>query len=979
MDAKKLSKLLKKQEDVKLEFKRQMYELYSDPETKKRKRKNNWNEFLKDIIALANGNIGTSNEDAYLIVGASDKLNGDGSRDLYDIDSLNISRRQLLDILGEVCHPPFEDIHCDSVEFEGRILFIITIPPSNNLYFLDKDLQTSTKKFSEGTVLLRRKDGEKIYIADDQAKYRIGKEKRNRQSPKKSDNYRKLTSPSFIEEQIREGRFSEILSAYSITLNNSNNSTLFNPLDELDTLRLIQSTLRFSESTLKKDVNQLANQLIGRLLFSKEFEIQEFLASVREWQEDVGSIWLEPISSSLKHPISSLLNIFKGHNKIVSSIAIEISSEKMISGSIDGSLKAWSIDEGKNLSSWAEAHANEVILIAIAPDKKSFISAASDFSLKIWKIGNEKSVFNFGLHGDIINSISVTPDSKKVISASDDCKIRVWSLNDGSLIKDKTFDDPVMNTSITRDGRYLLFSSDRFIYVWDFESEDIRKIAAHDSRINILYLFLDEQYIVSASDDETIKIWNFNFEACKTKHGYRVSNLDVTPDGKSIIFTDDDDGLLIWSWQSPNSEPSKINQKLINDFSIAANGKFLIIALPDRIIQVWDIANQKMLDEISSENDEPLSLAVLPDDRRFIFTLDNKNLQLWGLTIYINEAHPDKVSRIDVTPDGAKVISISENLVKVWRSDNAQFLKNIELSNGLPNYALTNDEFIFASDDGILHIYNLENNEEQKIALFSRAISKLITIPDLKYIICTSEDEENPGIFVYKMGNETPYKKLTGHEKPIIEITTDLEKNIMVSFSSEKSIIWKLDTFDLLYIFIGESEITKFPIRHIEMFPKRDYLLSGLEDFNLRILNLHNGKLLFTIPERKDSITTIAISPNLEKVIVGIDGRVEIWSVLDKVKLIYVIDAHSAPVNSIIVTPCSRYIISTSDDFTIKVWRILYLEDGEILRDEKINNSLVATFTGESEMISCSINQDGSIIFSGEKSGRVHFLKLNGV
>jgi WD40 repeat protein len=63
------------------------------------------------------------------------------------------------------------------------------------------------------------------------------------------------------------------------------------------------------------------------------------------------------------------------------------------------------------------------------------------------------------------------------------------------------------------------------------------------------------------------------------------------------------------------------------------------------------------------------------------------------------------------------------------------------------------------------------------------------------------------------------------------------------------------------------------------------------------------------------------------------------------------------------VTPDGRRAVSSSGDRTLRAWN---------LESEKE----IAIFTGESEMRSCVIAQDGQTIIAGEASGRVHLLRL---
>ena len=51
---------------------------------------------------------------------------------------------------------------------------------------------------------------------------------------------------------------------------------------------------------------------------------------------------------------------------------------------------------------------------------------------------------------------------------------------------------------------------------------------------------------------------------------------------------------------------------------------------------------------------------------------------------------------------------------------------------------------------------------------------------------------------------------------------------------------------------------------------------------------------------------------------------------------------------------------------TLKLWD---LKSGQIL----------ASFTGESGMLACAVSLDGRTIVAGDTSGRVHFLRLEGL
>ena len=193
MDIQEIEQLIRQpQESAKVEFKIQLYKLYEPrPKIKSEEKQwadekeKQWAELVKDILSLTNGNIGTANQTAYLIIGADDKVKPDGTPNIRDIRQVGIkipNRKEIYDKVNSYCSPRLPDIECDTFLFEGKQLLVISIPPSPYLHKLSKTLKTPTgkdkeKHFSTHTVLIRRGDGEEIYEASQEEQAAITQEK----------------------------------------------------------------------------------------------------------------------------------------------------------------------------------------------------------------------------------------------------------------------------------------------------------------------------------------------------------------------------------------------------------------------------------------------------------------------------------------------------------------------------------------------------------------------------------------------------------------------------------------------------------------------------------------------------------------------------------------------------------------------------------------------------------------------------------
>jgi len=95
------------------------------------------------------------------------------------------------------------------------------------------------------------------------------------------------------------------------------------------------------------------------------------------------------------------------------------------------------------------------------------------------------------------------------------------------------------------------------------------------------------------------------------------------------------------------------------------------------------------------------------------------------------------------------------------------------------------------------------------------------------------------------------------------------------------------------------------------------------------------------------------------------DRTLKVWD-LETGEQIRTLEGHTDWVRAVAVTNDGARAISASDDKTLKVWD---LETGEVL----------GTFNGDSALYACSVSPDGNTIVAGEASGRVHFLRPEGV
>jgi len=152
-----LNSLIEEWENAKVDFKREWYWNDNMPNHIKEVQKN---ELVKDLIALTNGDVYSTNKTAYLIIGIDDE-----TKEFYEFDKsvvlpLDKLKQQLLTLLNNYVQPEFLALE---VELLDEVL-IISIPPRGSLISLSKDLKLKNNNTDKkGTTYYRI--GEDIRVA----------------------------------------------------------------------------------------------------------------------------------------------------------------------------------------------------------------------------------------------------------------------------------------------------------------------------------------------------------------------------------------------------------------------------------------------------------------------------------------------------------------------------------------------------------------------------------------------------------------------------------------------------------------------------------------------------------------------------------------------------------------------------------------------------------------------------------------------
>ncbi len=186
-----------------------------------------------------------------------------------------------------------------------------------------------------------------------------------------------------------------------------------------------------------------------------------------------------------------------------------------------GNVHIWDYKQGKILKSF-EVCTVPVRCAKFIPRKQLVIIGSDDMYLRVYNYNTMEKVQEWSAHVDYIRYIDINPTLPLVLSSSDDMTIKLWDWEkDWECVQ--VFDGyhahyVMMSKFNPKDtNTFASASLDRTIRVWGLGSPTPHfLLEGHEKGVNCIdyYPGGDKPYLMSGSDDMTVKIWDYHAKSC---------------------------------------------------------------------------------------------------------------------------------------------------------------------------------------------------------------------------------------------------------------------------------------------------------------------------------------------------------------------------------------------------------------------------------------------------------------------------------
>jgi WD40 repeat protein/transcriptional regulator with XRE-family HTH domain len=420
---------------------------------------------------------------------------------------------------------------------------------------------------------------------------------------------------------------------------------------------------------------------------------------------------------------------WQAHTAAVQALAFSPDEHTLATGSWDGTLKLWNLENGALL--WLGQHSGSIHRLVFTPDGRTLASGGDDAAIRLWDVSTGKHLQTLSCQSSAVYALACSPDGGLLAGGCFDGSIHLWQMQGRQAVQSGTatrilrgHSGLAWSVAFAPDGRTLASGSfDRTVKLWDVESLEVREtLAGHTAQVNAVAWSPDGSLLASGSRDQTIWLWDVergSYRMALQGHTAIVHDLAFMPDSRSLLSGSEDGTLRVWDvergqctrviqgyavtlydvawnpdgsrlasagsdtlvtiWESDGRTPPRLlrgHSWIAYGVAWSSDGRRLASSGLDNTVRVWDVTTDTRVQTLRDPNHIDTSFFGIewsPDGRFLASGSYQQEVQVWEVTTgvrrWVGYGQPTPIRRVAWSPDGTRLASCGyDGSVILWEA-----------------------------------------------------------------------------------------------------------------------------------------------------------------------------------------------------------------------------------------------------------------------------------------------------------------------
>ncbi|KAF1820840.1 WD40 repeat-like protein [Dissoconium aciculare CBS 342.82] len=488
--------------------------------------------------------------------------------------------------------------------------------------------------------------------------------------------------------------------------------------------------------------------------------------------------------------------------------------------------------------------------------------------------------------------------------------------------------------------------------------------------------FHRETYATWAVLPEVRSQWSANFYKLEG-HIDQIVAIAFSPDGQFLVSGSDDRSIRQW-----DSQTGEFVQKMeghkdsVDAVAFSSDGHMIASASRDRSVRLWSTYTGELVLELKGHDSAINAVAFSPDGRS-IASASGCMVLLWkthsstGAQTPQTREHESKVIAIAFSPDGRTLASVTQGNILSLHRTHEQTTKSVQRALGKPEGQITakatftpdmklvalcycrvqifdvqtgdhildlggNGAFIDAVAFSLHPRYMIATTSNSLVQLWDGRSGELLRRFQEQDLICSIAFSPDGSVLATGSWGQTvrlwdchldeAEHNLAGHDESIEAVTVSRDERFVATASCDQTVkIWDMATRRPVHELRGHTD----GVSAVAFSSDSTVLASASEDWTVRIWDTDTGSLAHELKGHEDCVNDVAFASHGGILASASDDRtVRIWN-RDEGRLVYELKGHRAGVDAVTFALDGASVASAAEDWTVRIWS---LQTGDLLQ-----------------------------------------------